>query len=121
VEEWEIAVMHRDHHTGEGTCVRSTWTRVPADTVAQSIDFYKFVLLPEVQQLDGFCSASLMVDRAKGMGVSSVAFDSRVAMEATRPRAEEIRARSARDAGVEILDGAEFELVLAHLHVPELV
>ena len=22
VEEWEIALMHRDHHTGDGTCVR---------------------------------------------------------------------------------------------------
>lgn len=121
VQEWEIAVMHRDHHTGEGTCVRSTWTRVPTDAMDQAMDFYKYVVLPEVQELDGFCSACLMVDRSTGTGVSSVAFDSREAMEATRPRADEIRGRSSRDAGVEILESAEFELVLAHLHVPELV
>ena len=121
VEEWEIVVMHRDHHTGDGTCVRSTWSRVPVSEADKAIEFYKFVLLPELEQMQGFCSASLMVDRSTGRGVSSVAFDSRAAMEATREAGAGVRDLSAREAGVEILEVAEFELALAHLHVPELV
>lgn len=121
VEEWEIAAMHRDHHTAEGTCVRATWTRVAPDLVPDAIEYYKFLLLPQVQQLEGFCSASLLVNRAIGLGVSSVAFDSRAAMEATRDEGAAVREASRREAGVEILEVAEFDLALAHLHVPELV
>ena len=91
------------------------------DSVDQGVEFYKFVLLPELERLEGFCSASLMVDRETGRGVSSVAFDSMDAMEATRDAAAGVRDRSMREAGVEILEVAEFELALAHLHVPELV
>lgn len=121
VQEWEIAAMHRDHHTGEGTCVRSTWSRVPAEGADQAIEFFKFVVMPKLEELDGFCSASLMVDRATGLGVSSAAFDSREAMDASRQQGEQMRQAATSEAGVEILDVAEFELVLAHLHVPELV
>ncbi|MDT5388779.1 MAG: hypothetical protein QOE04_2420, partial [Mycobacterium sp.] len=28
VEEWEIAVLHRDHRSNEGACVRATWVKV---------------------------------------------------------------------------------------------
>ena len=121
VEEWEIVVMHRDHHTADGTSVRTTWTRVPLEAVDQAVEFYKFVLLPQVEAMEGFCSASLMIDRETGRGVSSVAFDTLEAMEATRGTADGVRKMSAREAGVEILEVGEFELPLAHLHVPELV
>ena len=121
VDEWEIVVMHRDHHTGDGTWVRTTWSRVPVEAADQAIEFYKFVLLPEIEQLPGFCSASLMVDRDTGRGVSSVAFDSQEAMEESRDTGAAVRELSRREAGVEILEVAELELALAHLHVPELV
>ena len=28
VDEWEIAVLHRGHHAGDGACVRATWLRI---------------------------------------------------------------------------------------------
>src|SRR6266567_9516748 len=28
VQEWEIAVLHRDHRSVAGACVRATWTKV---------------------------------------------------------------------------------------------
>ena len=31
VEEWEIALLHRDHRSREGACVRATWLKVVPD------------------------------------------------------------------------------------------
>lgn len=121
VDEWEIASMHRLHDTQPGTHVRTAWSRVPRTHVEQALEFYKSTLLPQIEKLDGFVSASLMVDRASGRGVTSVAFESREAMERTREHADYLREASTQEANVETLDMAEFELVLAHLHVPELV
>jgi len=121
VEEWEIASMHRTQATHPGTCVRAAWSRVPPDHVDRALGFYKDTLLPHIEQLDGFISASLLIDRAAGRAVTSVAFDSREAMERTREQADYLRAKSTQEANVEFLDVGEFELVMAHLHVPELV
>ncbi len=121
VEEWEIASMHRAHPAEPGTCVRAAWSRVSPAMTDRAIDFYKSTLLPAIERLDGFASASLLVDRASGRGVTSVAFDSRAAMERTRDQADYLRGTSTNDVDVEFLDVAEFELVFAHLHVPDLV
>jgi hypothetical protein len=120
VDEWEIAVMHRDHASGPGACVRATWVRMPPDQVDRGIDIYKMGVLPVTQEFEGFCSASLMVDRGGGYAVSSVTFDSREAMERSRVRGEQLREQAARDAGFEIVEVGEFELALAHLRVPEM-
>lgn len=121
VQEWEIAVMHRDHRSVEGACVRSTWMSMDPSAVERGLDFYKMGLIPRLEQMDGFCSASLLIDRSTGMAVSSVVFDSRTAMEGTRSSADELRKASATELGLQILDVHEYELALAHLHVPELV
>jgi quinol monooxygenase YgiN len=121
VEEWEIAVLHRDHRTADGACVRATWTRSDPARIDSAIESYKTSVLPAMERLDGFCSASLLVNRTTGLAVSSAVYDSVAAMEGTREAANELRESGARDAGVEITDVCEFELVLAHLRVPELV
>lgn len=121
VDEWEIALLHRDHTSAPGACVRATWVRVDADQVERALDTYKMAILPSMQEFDGFCSASMMLDRAAGMSVSSVTFDSVEAMERSREDAERMRTQGVRDLGIEILDVAEFELAIAHLRVPELV
>ena len=121
VSEWEIASMHRAHAANPGTWVRTAWSSVSPAQVERALDFYRHALLPEIERLDGFASASLFVDRASGRGVTSVAFDSREAMERTRDQADYLRGTSTNEANVEFLDVAEFELAFAHLHVPELV
>ncbi|MCV6987205.1 antibiotic biosynthesis monooxygenase [Mycobacterium shinjukuense] len=121
VEEWEIASMHRDHRSADGACVRATWVKVPPDQVDQGIEYYKSSVLPQIEALDGFCSASLLVDRASGRAVASTTFDSLAAMDRNREQATALKTRSLREAGGEELDECEFELALAHLRVPELV
>ncbi len=120
VDEWEIAVMHRDHHAREGACVRATWTRVDPAEADRAIDVWKLAVLPKAEALDGFCSTSLMVDRASGRSVATVTFDSREALVASRKQAASIRAGASKEARAQVLDVREFELALAHLHAPEM-
>lgn len=121
IEEWEIAVLHRDHQSADGACARVTWVTGDPATTDPKIDYYKTSVLPELENLDGFCSASLLIDRATGRSVSTVTFDSREAMERTREQALALKTEKMREAGVEELDEREFDLALAHLRVPELV
>jgi hypothetical protein len=121
VEHWEIAALHRDHRAPDGAGVRATWVRVTPDQMDQGIEYYKSSVLSQLEGLEGFCSASLLVDRASGRAVSSATFDSLDAMERNRDRATELKNSSMREAGAEELDESEFELALAHLRAPELV
>lgn len=121
VDEWEIAVLHRDHRTSDSTSVRCTWLRADPARVDDAIEVFRTEVLPKAETLDGFCSASLMVNRRSGRAVASVTWDSREAMERSREAAKELRSQVATRSGSQIEDVAEFELCLAHLRVPELV
>jgi quinol monooxygenase YgiN len=121
VDEWEIGVLHRAHNSAPGACVRVTWLRFDPATMDRGLDMYRQSLLPAMERMDGFCSASLLMDRAEGITVSSVTFDSADAMAASSDEAERMRANVTAELGAEVLEVAEFELALAHLRVPELV
>ena len=120
VDRWEIAVLHRHAASGEGACVRCTWLSLDAAGLDHAIETYRMSALPALEEMDGFCSASLMVDRATGRAVSSATFTSRDTMVASRAAAEALRSRTAEDVGATVTDIQEFELALAHLHVPEM-
>jgi hypothetical protein len=119
VDEWEVAVMHRDHPSGVGACCRVTWGRVP-DLDALT-EFFRGTVLPGIESMDGFCSASLFLDRADGRFCATASFDTRAALEGSRELAGQMRTRGSEQVGAEFYDVAEFDLALAHLHLPELV
>lgn len=120
--EWEIAAMHREVDAGTGACVRVTWFKVDHDQIDRGIDIFKFGVLPALEELEGFCGASLLIDRASsGRGCTSVAFESDPAMEHNREQLERLRNGASADSGAKILDQCDFELMIAHLRVPELV
>jgi hypothetical protein len=121
VAEWEIAVMHRDHRSADGACARVTWLRGDPAAIDRAADVFKLALMPEIETFDGFCGVSFLINREGGSAVSSVAFDSRAALEASREQATALRARGSADARLEIMEVGEFELALAHLDVPEMV
>jgi len=121
VEEWDIAVLHRDHRSNEGACVRATWVKVSPNQVDPGIDFYKTTILAALEELEGFCSASLLLDRASGRAVASATFDSVEARERNRDQLDKIRGTGSQEVGAEVLDECDFELALAHLRVPEMV
>jgi quinol monooxygenase YgiN len=120
VDRWEIAVLHRHAMSGEGACVRCTWLSLDEARITNAAETYRMTTLPVLEEMDGFCSASLMVDRASGRAVSTATFASREAMVASRPAVEVLRARTAKAVGATVTDIHEFDLALAHLHVPEM-
>src|SRR6187200_3073367 len=109
VDTWEIAVMHRTHH---GECCRVSWLQGDLDTMTET---FRTGILPELEQIAGFCSASLLVDRAAGLACSTTAWETRAAMEASRSAAVDMRNRVATAAGGEIVDVHEFDLAYGHL------
>jgi hypothetical protein len=121
VEGWEIAVVHRDHATPDGACARVTWLSGDAANVERAVDAYRMTVLPTVQELDGFCSGSLLINREAGHVVGTITFDSRAQVEATREAAARLRESVTSDTGMKIDDVAEMDVAFAHLHVPELV
>jgi hypothetical protein len=120
VAEWEIAVLHREHAAPEGACARVTWTDLQGADADRAIDAFKLSALPRMEELRGFCSASLLVDRATGRGCSSVTYDSRSALDASREPGSAIRSSVMAEAGIRMIETAEFELAVAHLRVPEM-
>lgn len=121
VLEWEIAVLHRVHEAPEGACTRVTWTRIDPARVDEVLDAYKMTLLPKLEEMGGFCSASLLVDRREGRGAGTVTLADRQSLMDSRPVADANRENFTRAMGVEVLEVGEFELAVAHLRVPETV
>jgi quinol monooxygenase YgiN len=121
VDQWEIAVMHREHEAREGSACRVTWLRAEPSEIDQTLDFFKHTVLPALEETEGFCSASLLVDRSTGRCCSTARYETRAQLEATREMAAAMRDRRTEMGGVEFTEIDECELVFAHLRVPELV
>lgn len=121
VQEWEIAALHREHETHDEPRIRATWLRADPARVDEGTDTFRTVVLPQVEQVAGFCSASFMIDRKTGRAVSTICFENQASLEASRPIADQIRKSASQRAKADILEVAEFELAIAHLRVPELV
>jgi hypothetical protein len=120
VHQWDVGVVHRDHAAPQGACARLTWLSGDPASADRAIDTYKMAVLPRLQDLDGFCSSSLMIDRDAGRVVGTVVFESRAALEASRDAAKGIRERVASELGATVDKVEEMEMAFAHLHVPEM-
>jgi hypothetical protein len=108
------ATLHRTHH---GERCRVNWLQGDLDAMTETV---RVGILPELEQTPGFCSASLLVNRTTGLCCATTAWGTREAMEVSRPTADSMRTRTAKEAGGDILDVRGFELAYAHLHVPEM-
>jgi heme-degrading monooxygenase HmoA len=119
--EWEFASVHRRTRTPAGACTRVTWGRVGGGDVEQLRGTYVGELLPRLEEVPGFVSVTLLVDRGSGRAAIATTYDGRESMERTREMVGELREHFTRSVGMEVTEVAEFELALAHLRVPELV
>ncbi|WP_324273653.1 antibiotic biosynthesis monooxygenase [Blastococcus brunescens] len=121
VAEWEIAVMHRKHETHHGACARVIWAQGDPAQLDRMLDTFRMRLIPRIEELPGFVSVSVMVDRQSGRSATAVSYDSRQSMaEAERPGMA-MRQEFSSEMGMDITDVAAYDVVLAHLRVPETV
>ena len=121
VEEWEIAVMHRKHGTHNGACARVIWTEGDPRGVEPMVDAFRMTMIPRVEELPGFVAVSLMVDRGTGRCAVSVTYDSRESMKEAEAAGMALRQEFTQRMGTTVTDVAAYDLVLAHLRVPETV
>jgi quinol monooxygenase YgiN len=123
IAEWEIAVMHRMHMTPEGARTRVIWGHTEPGHVDDMLAIFRMTMLAKIEELAGFASCNLMIARHSGRVALTVTYDSAAAMEAATDRAVALRqeAEATTTMGIEIDEIGEFDVVLAHLRVPETV
>jgi heme-degrading monooxygenase HmoA len=121
VEEWEIAVMHRLHETGDGARTRVIWGHTEPGHMDDLLSTFRMTTMPKMEELPGFASCNMMVNRDSGHTALAVTYDRPETMQQANDRAAELRREASAAMGMEIDEVAEFELVLAHLRVPETV
>lgn len=121
VQEWDIAVMHRMHEAHNGACTRVIYGSIDMAKLDDVVSDMRMSLLPRMEELPGFCAVSHMIDRESGRSATAVTYDSRADMMAASDQAKALREEFTSGVGMEITGIAEFDLVLAHLRVPEMV
>jgi quinol monooxygenase YgiN len=121
VQEWEIAVLHRKHNAPDGAACRVLWGRGDPANAEQLLDTFRTSLLPRLEELPGFCSVSMMVNRESGLSTSAVVYETRDAMQRATEMGRALREEFNQQMGSEITEVAEFDLAVAHLRVPETV
>ena len=121
IQEWEIAVLHRMREAPEGACARVTWARGDPALIDDRMSTMRTAMLPRVEELPGFCSVSVLMNRNTGEGVTATIYESRDVMNRASDQGMAMREDIARQMHMEMTEVAEMELVLAHLRVPETV
>jgi heme-degrading monooxygenase HmoA len=119
VETWDLAVMHRMHETPEGSCALVVWAHGEM-AMEDAVDAWRAMVLPALEGMPGFCSVSVLVDRDSKRAVACNVYDSREALADNAGTGTAVRERFRAATGMTVDDIATFDVVLAHLRVPEL-
>lgn len=120
VDLWQVAVVHRDHRAPVGACARMMALRVVSDTAGRAKDVFNLVVLPRVQDLTGFCSASMLINPEAGRAVATVTFDSRAALDDSSEAATRICETASWGFGAAVDELVEMDIAVARLHLPEM-
>jgi quinol monooxygenase YgiN len=117
-EEYELAVLHRLAQAEPGCWVRTTRVRLDPAQVDAGIRLFRDRTVPAVEQLPGFRSVLLLVDRRTGSGVVTTVLADRAALDASRGPAAAVREESSARAAASVTDVVESEVVVAALRLP---
>jgi quinol monooxygenase YgiN len=121
IQEWQIALVHRERSAPEGARTLVTWCRTDADRLDPLLEAYAESIVPRLSDQPGFCSVSVLADPVEGRSATALTFaDDDALQRATAQLAPLLQELGRRYAG-EVTDEATFDLVLAHLRVPETV
>lgn len=118
-ELFELAVLDRLRPAQPGFYSRMTRVTIEPAHIDDAIDAYTSSIVHDLQLLPGYCSAVLLVDRVRGAGVVSIAFDSKASLDASRDRGEQIRRTGLDKAGAQAVEVRESEIVIAGIRLPQ--
>jgi hypothetical protein len=121
VAEWEVGVVHRVREAPEHAACRVIWTKGPLGATDRIVDGFRSNIVPRIGGLAGFCSVSLLADRATGRCTITTVYEDRQTMNRAKGQAQAMRQEFTEHMGMHVTEVAEFDLALAHLRVPETV
>ena len=119
--EWRISLLHRERSAPEGARSRVTWCRTDPSRLDAMLDGYAESIVPRLTVLPGFCSVSVLADLAEGTSATAVTFTDDAALDGAMTQLAPLLEELGRQNRGEVTDEATFDLVLAHLRVPETV
>lgn len=118
-ELFELAVLDRLRPAQAGFWNRMTRVTIDPAHLDEAVDAYSSSTLHDLQLLPGYCSAVLLVDRARGAGVVSLTFDSKASLDASRDQADMIRRAAVDKTGAAVSEIREAQIVIAGLRLPQ--
>ncbi len=121
VASWTVGVLHRVRPAPATAACRVIWTRGPIGQMDRCLDTFRTAIVPRLDDLAGFCSVSVLVDDATGRCAIACVYEDRQTLNRAKGQAHAIREEFTEHAGMHVTEIAEFDLVLAHLRVPETV
>ena len=122
VNEWEIAVLHRMHEAPEGACTRVIWTRGDPGQMDRTIDAFRMALISRLEELRRVLQRQRDGQpRQRHERTRGDLHEPGRRCSGTREAVSKMRDEFTQQLGMEVTDIAEFDLVLAHLRVPETV
>ena len=121
VATWTVGVLHRVRPAPATAACRVIWTKGPLGCTDRIVDTVRDIMLPRLDDLAGFCSMSVLIDDATGRAAMACVYEDRQTMNRAKGQAHAIREQFTDHVGMHVTEIAEFDLVLAHLRVPETV
>jgi quinol monooxygenase YgiN len=121
LQEWQIALLHRERSAPEGARTRVTWCTTDPDRLDPTLEAYAESIVPRLSGQPGFCSVSVLADPVEGRSATAVTYADGAALEQAGSELAPLLHELGRRYDGQITDEATFDLVLAHLRVPETV
>jgi len=84
------------------------------------VDTFRMTRIPRMDEMAGFCSLSMMVDRNTGRSSLTTVYRDKQTLDDSRETVRGLREEFARQTGMEVMDMGEFQLAIHHLRVPEM-
>jgi len=121
VEVFEAAIVHEVTPLAVGQWSRSTRFDVATADIDRLVQYFETTALPDIkEQGKGLAAAALLIDRENGKTRVVLTFDSREALEASRPTSQQRRDRAVQEIpSLTVTDVIESEVVLAGFREPD--
>lgn len=111
IENYEVAVAERRSVPETGAVVRMLRTEISPDQIDDGIALYRSEVLPVIESATGLHSATLLLDRDTGKGISVSAWDNEASISKMRGSLDETRARVTEKVGAAFTDAETYTLV----------